>query len=347
MREKGEEHTAVNDYYFIDGCFISHYINISSWRFSMRRRHRHHSRHIHLLLLIPVMALLISGIAAIFLYSCSPFPENHGDVSLTPNPPQQITGIHSRQAILTLPENNAPLAVKAPDERIYPASMTKLMSALVAVSQIEDLNVEIEMTKTAYQAMLAEGASMSGFLPGERASVRNFLCGCLLPSGGDCCICLAEYVSGSEDKFVAIMNRKAEILGMTETHFTNTTGLHDDAHYSTVRDISILLQAVLQNPELYDILTSKTHVVPPTNRHPEGFTMHSTMFQYLAGSDLSSGHILGGKTGYTSIAGQCLASFASVNGSLYILVTAGAFPPSAEEHWNTEDALDIYNRYSK
>jgi hypothetical protein len=90
------------------------------------------------------------------------------------------------------------------------------MSALVAVSQMEDLNVEIEMTETAYQAMLAEGASMSGFLPGERASVRDFLCGCLLPSGGDCCICLAEYVSGSEDKFVAIMNRKAEKLGMTE-----------------------------------------------------------------------------------------------------------------------------------
>ena len=312
----------------------------------MLRRQRHHTRHFHLILFILFMTVLISGVVAIFLYGYFPFPETHSELPLAPDLPRQITGIHSQQAILMVPESNTVLAVKNPDERIYPASMTKLMTALALVSQIADLNATIEMTENAYQAMLAEGASMSGFLPGETASVKDFLYGCLLPSGGDCCSCLAQYASGSEDAFVATMNQTAQELGMSDTHFTNTTGLHDEAHYSTVRDISVLLQAALQVPELYDILTSQTYIVSPTNRHPEGFTMHSTMFQYLEKSDLPSGHILGGKTGYTSKAGQCLASVACVNGSFYTLVTAGAFPPSAEEHWNTEDALDIYSQYA-
>ena len=105
-----------------------------------------------------------------------------------------------------------------------------------------------------------QNASMAGFLPGEKVKVIDLLYGNILPSGGECSIALAEQISGTEQKFAELMNKKAQELGMNNTHFTNATGLHDESHYSTVRDLSILLQYALKNETFHKIFQTKKDV---------------------------------------------------------------------------------------
>lgn len=154
-------------------------------------------------------------------------------------------------------------------------------------------------------------------------------------------------MSGSEEAFVARMNQKAAELGMTGTHFCNPTGLHDLEHVSTVRDMARLTEAALQNETFRKLFTTERYTVPATNCHPQGFTMHSTLLSQLDGTELHSGRILGGKTGYTGEAGLCLASLAEVKGREYILVTAGAGGNRSTAPYHIEDAVTVYRRVSR
>ena len=198
-----------------------------------------------------------------------------------------------------------------------------------------------------FPELRAEGASMAGFRPGETATVRDLLYGALLPSGAECCEALAREVSGSEEAFVELMNQKAAELEMRSTHFCNPTGLHDPEHVSTVRDMARLTEAALQNETFRKLFTTERYTVPATNCHPQGFTMHSTLLSQLDGTELHSGRILGGKTGYTGEAGLCLASLAEVKGREYILVTAGAGGNHSTAPYHIEDAVTVYRRVSR
>lgn len=240
--------------------------------------------------------------------------------------PRRVTldGLNSPHAILLRADSGEVLAEKDADSTIYPASMTKMMTALQA-----------------------QNASLAGFQPGETATVRDLLYGAMLPSGAECCEALAREVSGSEEAFVARMNQKAAELGMTATHFCNPTGLHDPEHVSTVRDMARLTEAALQNETFRKLFTTERYTVPATNCHPQGFTMHSTLLSQLDGTELHSGRILGGKTGYTGEAGLCLASLAEVKGREYILVTAGAGGNHSTAPYHIEDAVTVYRRVSR
>ena len=134
---------------------------------------------------------------------------------------------------------------------------------------------------------------------------------------------------------------------MTGTHFCNPTGLHDPEHVSTVRDMARLTEAALQNETFRKLFTTERYTVPATNCHPQGFTMHSTLLSQLDGTELHSGRILGGKTGYTGEAGLCLASLAECGGEEYILVTAGAPSNNDEDLLHIEDAITVYGRLAK
>ncbi|WP_330576611.1 D-alanyl-D-alanine carboxypeptidase family protein [Defluviitalea raffinosedens] len=165
----------------------------------------------------------------------------------------------------------------------------------------------------------------------------------MLPSGAESCIALAEHIAGSEQNFVRLMNEKAEELGMRHTHFENTTGLHDENHYTTVKEMSIFLREALQNDIFRDIFTTFRYSTPPTNQHPEGITLTSTIYEKLDSRTIMNGEILGGKTGYTDEAGLCLASLAKVGQQEYILITAGAKGNHHTEQFNITDALAVYN----
>lgn len=256
----------------------------------------------------------------------------------------QLDTLNSPYAVLMDASTGEILAEQNADTQMYPASMTKILTAVTAMESVNSLDEIVTMPYEIYATLYEEGASMAGFEAGEQASVRQLLYGVILPSGAECCIALADLIDGSESAFVQRMNEKAQALGMSSTHFVTCTGLHDAQHYSTVRDIAVLLQYALQSSDFREIFTAHSYSVAPTAQHPEGFTFYSTMFQSLGDASVTGGEILGGKTGYTEEAGLCLASLAQVNGREYILVTAGAPGSHDTEPLHTIDAKAVYNR---
>lgn len=250
--------------------------------------------------------------------------------------------INSSNAVLISLKDEIVLFDKGCTTKIYPASMTKIMTAVVALENLNDLNESIMLKEEMYSGIYKANAMTAGFLPNEEVSAIDLLYGLLLPSGAECAVGLAEYVAGSESAFVDLMNDKAQELGMNSTHFVNAIGLHDAKHYSTVWDISVLLRYALKNDIFYEIFTAARHSSQPTNLHEDGITYYSTLFSSMGNSDYANCSILGGKTGYTDEAGQCLASLAEKNGTRYILVTCGAPGDKKTQNLHIEDAFSVY-----
>lgn len=255
-----------------------------------------------------------------------------------------LENLNSPNAILIDADSGEVLAEHNSKEQIYPASMTKIMTAILTIENCKDLSGTVTFTNELLTPLFTEGASMAGFQPGEQAELKDVLYGVILPSGAECCEACAEAVAGSEERFVEMMNEKAKELGMNDTHFCNVTGLHDPKHISTVKDFSVLLKYAVENEVFREIFTSSRHSMPPTDQHPDGFTVQSTMFQEIPDPDVTGGKILGGKTGYTEEAGLCLASMAEINGKEYILVTAHARGNHFTEQFHISDAVNVYNQ---
>ena len=258
-----------------------------------------------------------------------------------PVPSVDISDINSRSGILVRLSDGKVVAEKDADAKIYPASMTKIMTAVVGLENLSDQNETITIDRDTYDRLYTEGASLAGFGAGDEVKAIDILYGVMLPSGAECCIALADTIAGSEADFVTLMNEKAAKLGMTGTNFCDTTGLHDANHYSTARDIAVLLKYALKDDTFREIIESPYHSTPGTNIHPDGITFYSTMFKNLSDTAVTDGKIMGGKTGYTGEAGHCLASFAEIDGTEYILVTGGA-SGTGIPHIN--DAVTVYNR---
>lgn len=232
---------------------------------------------------------------------------------------------------------------KNADSTMYPASMTKVMTALIAIENLPDLDEQITITSDMVYPFYEQEASMAGFCEGETVTIRDLLYGILLPSGADACAAISIRVAGSEEAFVNLMNQKAAELGLTGTHFSNCTGLHSEDHYMTCKDMSKLFETAIQNPTFKEIITAHDYTCPADDYYPEGLYFSSTMFKSLASETLDNGAvIMGGKTGTTDEAGYCLTSFAQYNDEIYILVTSGAMMDDTGEHYNIADACAIY-----
>lgn len=251
--------------------------------------------------------------------------------------------INSEYALLIDLESGAILFDKNGTEKMYPASMTKIMTAVVALEHIKDLNEKILLNEAIFQPIYDANAATAGFLPGESVRVIDLLSGLLLPSGAECAVGLAEYTAGSESSFVKLMNDKAQEIGMSGSNFTNTTGLHDGNHYSTAMDMALLFKYALENDTFYEIITRSRYSTPATNRHDGGITFYSTLFSNADSTEFDGGMILGGKTGFTGEAGQCLASFAVKDGNKYILVTSGAIGDNKTQKLHIDDAFTVYS----
>lgn len=250
--------------------------------------------------------------------------------------------LYSRTGILVRLSDGAVMAQYNPKERIYPASLTKIMTCIVVLEHTDDLNKPVTIDGKTYNELYEQEASMAGFFPGEEARVIDLLYGSILPSGGECSAALAGYVSGLESSFVELMNEKAEELGMNRTHFVNATGLHDEEQYSTVEDMAELLKYALQNETFREIFCCRSYQVPSTNQHLGGFTIESSVFSLRDDWIFENGEILGGKTGFTDQAGLCLATLAVVGGEEYIAITAGAEGDHSTEPWHVYDAFYLY-----
>lgn len=258
-----------------------------------------------------------------------------------------VNNLYSSNVVLTSLDDNQILLNREGDEKIYPASLTKIMTAILAIENLPDLNEKIHLSENMFKKLHSEDAAMSGFSPNEKVEAIDLIYGVLLPSGAESCIGLAEAIAGSEQNYVKLMNEKAKKLGMNDTHFTNSTGLHHKKHYSTVNDISELLAYALKNDTFRKVYTSKSYTTKATNINPNGITFQSTMFKNMDTEYVEKGVIQGGKTGYTEEAKLCLASLAKVDGKEYILVTANANGNPQTEQFNISDALNVYNQIYK
>lgn len=144
-----------------------------------------------------------------------------------------LLGTSSRHALLMDARTGQVLARKRSGEEAAPASLTKMMTVLLVTEALPDLDTPVTLPEDIFPALYKADASMAGFQPGETVTVRDLLYGAMLPSGAECCEALARQVSGNEEAFVALMNRKAGELGMKHTHFANCTGLTSPEHYSS------------------------------------------------------------------------------------------------------------------
>lgn len=255
-----------------------------------------------------------------------------------------------RNGILIDIENGTVLEDRDGDAKMYPASMTKVMTLIVAYENAKSLDDTFTMTAEITDPLFKENASVAGFAVGEIITVRDMIYGLILPSGGDAAMGLAEKIAGSEADFVKLMNKKVRELGLTGTHFMNVTGLHDENHYSTCHDIALILEYAAKDDFMRTVLSSYKYTTSKTAEHPEGIELTSTVFSRMYGNESECVFILGGKTGYTIEAKNCLCTFATpftpgepesaiyARAPKYILVTAG----SGDKWGPVFDAINIY-----
>lgn len=250
----------------------------------------------------------------------------------------------STHAILIDESTDTILAAKGARERILPASMTKVLTILVAAEQIpeEKLDDTFEMTLEITDYAYVNDCSSVGFLDGEKVPVRDLFYGTAMQSGGDAALGLAYYVAGSQEAFVKLMNEKLEALGIADsTHFTNCVGLYDEAHYSTVYDMAVIMKAALQNDLCREVMSKHIYTTKPTEEHPEGIEISNWFLRKIEDKD-TGGEVLCAKTGYVVQSKNCAVSYEMSAGKTpYICVTAGS-----TSSWRCiYDHVEIYNRY--
>lgn len=272
----------------------------------------------------------------------SPIDEPKIDRAVYAKDSKVIDGIGSKYAILIDTDSHTVVASRGGEEKIYPASMTKLMTLIVAVEHIADFNDTYTFTYQIINPPTLAGASVAGFSVGETVPLIDLLYGTALPSGADATSALADYIAGSEEVFAELMNEKAEMMGLDSTHFVNASGLHNSDHYSTPHEMALILEYALEIPLLRDVLSTYQYTTTPTEHHPSGLLLTSTLFSRMYGDEPEVAEVFAGKTGYTIEAKNCLASAAKTeDGRTYILVTAyadGSYAP-------IYDAIDVYKKY--
>lgn len=250
--------------------------------------------------------------------------------------------LYSENALLIDLESNTVLVQKNADARIYPASMTKVMTVLVAAEHIENWDETFTMTQSIIDPLFLADASMAGFVHGEEVSMTELLYGAVLPSGAEATQALAIVTAGSEEAFAALMNEKAQALGLKDTHFVDASGLHDENHYTTLSDMAIIMQAALDNPHCREVLTSVNHTSPATAQNPEGVAMTNRFLYRIRPQQSGNVDIQAAKTGYTAQAMNCCVSYGIMeNGRAAICVTAHAWTGD----YCIADHLALYGTY--
>ena len=250
--------------------------------------------------------------------------------------------LYSENALLIDLESNTVLVQKNADARIYPASMTKVMTVLVAAEHIENWDETFTMTQSIIDPLFLADASMAGFVHGEEVSMTELLYGAVLPSGAEATEALAIVTAGSEEAFAALMNEKAQALGLKDTHFVDASGLHDENHYTTLSDMAIIMQAALDNPHCREVLTSVNHTSPATTQNPEGVAMTNRFLYRIRPQQTGNVDIQAAKTGYTAQAMNCCVSYGIMeNGRAAICVTAHAWTGD----YCIADHLALYGTY--
>lgn len=238
--------------------------------------------------------ILLLSIAMLFLM-------NFSFVLATSKEPNLV----SQAAILMDNKTGKILFSKNENEKMYPASTTKIVTAILT---LENCNLD-EIVTVSYDAVMSipDGYSSASLQIGEQLTIEQLLQLLLVHSANDAANVLAEYVGGSVDSFISMMNTKINELGLSHTHFTNTFGMHHDNHYTTAQDLAMIMKYCIKNEDFRKLAGSASCAIPATNKY--GTRRYSSTNQLIIPTNSNYyPYLTSGKTGYTSQAGDCLVS---------------------------------------
>lgn len=259
--------------------------------------------------------------------------------------------INSKTAVSVDADSSVVLYSKDMNKQIYPASTTKILTAILAIENV-DLNKSVVVSKAAIS--IPWDSSSVYLQEGEVITIRDLLYCLLLNSGNDAANVLAEAVSGNIQSFVELMNEKVRELGCTNTHFNNAHGYSDDNHYTTALDMAKIFTYCIKNPTFANIIATKSYIVDKTNKTDEKRYLSNTNRLILQKEDSVYARYyefcLGGKTGYTDEAGRTLVTYAKKDNKTVVVTVFGA-SASGKEDIRYTDAINLFeysfNNFSK
>ena len=260
--------------------------------------------------------------------------------------PITIGEVGSTYGVLIDMDTGTVVAGREADTVSNPASMTKILTVLVAAEHLgpaaldEPFTVTIDDTDYSYR----NDGSAAGFGIDETVTVRDLFYGTILPSGADAASALARRTAGSREAFADLMNQKLAELGLADSaHFTNCVGLYDAGHYCTLTDMAMILKAAVENDICREVLSAHTWTTTATEQHPEGITISNWFLRRIEDKD-THGEVRCAKTGFVKESRNCAASWhISADGTDWICVTAGA-----HSAWRCiYDHVDIYQKFTQ
>ncbi len=241
-------------------------------------------------------------------------------------------------------ENKEILDEKDSHQLIHPASITKVLTTITALEMLEDIDLENTYYTIEEEVFIGLDpiASVAGFEPHEKRSLKDILYGIMLPSGADATRAISMFLTKDPEGLSKEMNKKAKEIGMKNSHFVNTSGLDHPDHLSTAYDLALLVDYALENEEFRNIYQSREYLAAKNEQHPNGIEFHN---RPLVLADKEDEHFIrGAKSGYTEKAGLSLSSWAVKGSQELIFISSGIFEEKANYKWPVRDALYAYQR---
>ena len=232
-------------------------------------------------------------------------------------------------ALLVSPDSGMVLYSKNADQKRYPASTTKIMTALLTLENVSNLDETVTSEAVDFENVTAD-SSNAGILLGEQVTVRDLLYALMLPSANEAAYMLARHVGGSWEQFVDMMNDRAAELGCTGTHFCNPCGLHEEDHYTTAYDLYLIAKEAMKDVTFRDIVSTVQHRMAKTNLHEERIIYTTNQLIFSSFQPWSYANCLGIKTGHTSQAGNCFVGYAEYGDAKLFSVVLGCSDSSKE-----------------
>ena len=253
--------------------------------------------------------------------------------------------VQSEFALIADAETGEIIAEKHAGEKMYPASMTKVLTLLVASEHMSETSGTFTMTREIADYCFSNECSVVGYVVGETVPIEELFYGCILCSGADASLALAQLSAGSHEVFVEWMNAKAEKLELSDVaHFTNCVGVFDETHCCTVEDMALILRAALEDPHCRTVLSTPIFMSVPTEQHPDGQALSNWFVRRIQRQDTGAASPLCGKTGYVPQSGNCAVSYAEdASGHGYLCVTG----KSASSWQTVYDHALLYRDYIK
>ncbi len=232
--------------------------------------------------------------------------------------PPTVPSITAESAILIDADTGITLYEKDADKKRYPASITKILTSLITIENCEP-NEKIKHSHEAIYG-IGPGSSNIGMRENEEITVEQALHGILLASANEVCVAVAEHISGNSDNFMKMANERLQHIGATNTHFANPHGFHDDNHYTTARDMSLIMKEALKNETFVKIISTYSYTIPPTNIVNVKRPLHNSNKLINPHSNFYYEYCIGGKTGFTDEAGNTLVTYFQKDGIKLICV---------------------------